>query len=151
MKQCLWTKTPERLVLLSILQPTYSLCHERHQGINQHPSGSCSRDVLCRLLPPQLHFQSGPEPSSQIRMPSPSVVSHRGVCLQLTEVNLALTLPVVSVQLACSRWCCPTPDMTCLLYFPFFTAGSGNTYSINIYKKLKISLLFCHKLILLCL
>lgn len=56
MKQCLWTKTPERLVLLSILQPTCSLCHERCQGTNPSPSGGCSRHVLCRLLPLQLHF-----------------------------------------------------------------------------------------------
>jgi len=80
-----------------ILQPTCSLCHERHQGTNQCPSGGCSMDVLCRPLPSQLHFQSGPAPRPACR--APFVVSHRGVYLQLTELNLALTLPVVSVAL----------------------------------------------------
>lgn len=86
---------------------------------------------------------------------APSMVSHRGVCLQMKRLNQALTLPVVSVMLGLSLlvqgggvllqiW------LACFIS-PLFPAGSGNIYFINIYKKLKISLLSCHKLILLCL
>lgn len=111
--------------------------------------------VLPRLLPPQLHFQSGPEPSSQTCMSSSICgLSQRGM-FAADRVNSSFGpdsgLSDTGTKLACSRWCCPTPDTTCLLYFLLFPAGSGNIYFINIYKKLKISLLFCHILILLCL
>lgn len=133
-------------MLLSILQPACSLCHGGHQCTSQCPSGAAAGIFSpgCCLL--SSTFNLGQSQALRLACLAPTVVSHRGLCLQLTVLNLALTLPVVSGTLGLSLLVqgCPTPDMTCLLYLPFFSAGSGNIYFINICKKLKISLLFYH-------
>lgn len=103
----------------------------------------------------KLHFRSGSEPIPQ---PCVSVLawglSQRGSPAAdgvKPSPDPASAHNGTGTEFAHSRWHCPTPDMTCLLYLPIFPAGSGNIYFINICKELKISLLFCHKLILLCL
>lgn len=112
------TKIPESLVLLSILQPTCSLCQERHQGTNQHPSGAAAGifTLGCSLL--SFTFNLGRSQALRSACLTPTVISHTGVCLQLTVLNLALTLPVISGTLGLSLLVqgCPTPDMTCFIY-----------------------------------
>lgn len=100
MKQHSWSKTPKKWLLFSVLQPTCPQ-HQEHCGGTAGPNHcspcGCSRAALCmaplpvwlRIRPAVLHAQL-------------SLWSHRAVNLQATELNLALTLPLVSVALGLS-------------------------------------------------
>lgn len=123
----------------------------QHHGGTAGPN-HCSSGAAAGLLSAVSTFSLSQSQTCSLACPAQSVVS---VSLQVKELNLALTLPLVSVALGLSLF---VQGAVVLLhielaraFFPIFPAGSGNIYFINIYKKLKISLLFCHKPILLCL
>lgn len=67
----------------------------------------CSRDIYSGLLPPQLHFQPRPEPSSQIGMSNSDCdLSQRGIFAAdsvKSSSDAASDLRDTGTELACSR------------------------------------------------